>query len=369
MKTMNRRIWIGFLIAAMLAIVGRIGSRKQQPAPPLGPVSGDQSAAPTTHHPLPPPPAKGMVVAQVATNGPNAVAQAYQSYRQGTVDKIDVMRAMWQSENDKKLVFYGKLLDQYGQPVADAKVVGSTMIIAGIDETRSRQYETTSDANGLFQFTEARGVKMGVFPSKTGYEFNRKYAKANWSEDYQPDPTNPVVFTMWKLQGAERMIKAETNFIRIHNNQESQIDLNRVEKVNTGGDLVVVLRCAPLDGPPYVNGKRNPFDWDLTIEIPNGGFVPIAEGEYPYQAPDDGYQKTLSFRMSRSDPKWISELHRSYYIQMDNGKRYGHINFWFMINTGQDGSFARMESHINPWGSRNLEYEKRYDPFRPTLRW
>jgi hypothetical protein len=107
MKTMNRRIWIGTLIAVVLAVVGLIGWQKQRPVSTVVPVPGDQATGPTTHHQLPPPPAKGPVVAQVETNGTNAVAQAYQSYRQGTADKIDVMRAMWQSENDKKLVFYG----------------------------------------------------------------------------------------------------------------------------------------------------------------------------------------------------------------------------------------------------------------------
>lgn len=310
-------------------------------------------------------------VAAEQSNRMTVVEQTYEAYRQGAVDKIDVMRKLWESENEKRLIFYGKLVDQRGQPVPDAKVVGSTMIIAGIDSTRSRQYETISDSNGLFQFTEARGVKMGVFPSKPGYEFNRKYAQANWSEDYHPDPSKPVVFTMWKLQGPERIMRVEwSRPVGVKPAEPTGVDLHQMRKSATNVHLIVTYRCSADAREQYVDYKQVPYDWEVTFEIPDGGFVPIANKTYPYEAPDENYRPSLHFEMSRNNPNWTQELNGIYYVKLREGQEYGRIEFTFWSSPKWNcGSFEAV-AYINPWGSRNLEYDvdRPFDRTRPALR-
>jgi len=106
------------------------------------------------------------------------------AYRQGLISKAEVMQQVWDNENARSLEFYGKLVDQTGQPVVGVKVVGNIMFQMGYAGTRDQIHETTSDANGLFEFSGLHGAMLGVIPSKPGYEYSYKYSHSNWTEDY-----------------------------------------------------------------------------------------------------------------------------------------------------------------------------------------
>ena len=120
-------------------------------------------------------------------------------------NKIDGMRGVLSTYNDVPIDFYGRLEDQFGNPVAGAEIKGSIRVINGTRQ--GTDWPTTiSDANGLFQF-HGRGQDIGMMPSKKGYALASTDTLFKYSHmeehPFVSDPNNPTIIKMWKLQGAE----------------------------------------------------------------------------------------------------------------------------------------------------------------------
>src|SRR6266536_3352506 len=150
--------------------------------------------------------------------------------------------------NDVPIIYYGKLEDQFGDPVVGATIVGNTIVYNG---TRSgaEHVSTRSDANGFFQITAGKGESLGIMPRKAGFalattrtEFKYSYM---YDEHFTPDPNNPVVTKMWKLQGAEALLGIDQQY-KIHfTNAPVYVDLLRGTIVPTGGDLKITVSRSP----------------------------------------------------------------------------------------------------------------------------
>src|SRR5438093_12027508 len=85
-------------------------------------------------------------------------------------------------------------------------------------EQKWDEHFTTTDNDGRFQFTGLHGQEFVVSPSKEGYdskESSRNFAYSVLTpekERHRPDPAAPVVFKMWKQQGAEFLISGDKFF-------------------------------------------------------------------------------------------------------------------------------------------------------------
>jgi hypothetical protein len=86
------------------------------------------------------------------------------------------------------------------------------------------------------------------------------------------------------------------------------------------------------------------------MEIPNGGFIEDND-EFPFAAPEDGYQKTIEFDLDKNQPDWKTSIHKDFYIKYGNPPQYGHL----YLDTSIMMEGARLTYAINPTGSRNLE--------------
>lgn len=85
------------------------------------------------------------------------------------------------------------------------------------------------------------------------------------------------------------------------------------------------------------------------MEIPDGGFVEENE-EFPFEAPENGYQPVMEFNFQQGQTNWTIHLKDDYYIKFGNPARYGWLHLDTSINSG-----VRLKYAINPTGSRNLE--------------
>ena len=72
------------------------------------------------------------------------------------------------TQNDVPIIFYGKLEDQFGNPVSDARITGTTIVNNGVTEGIGK-FLTTSDANGQFTLDAGKGESLGIMPRKSGY--------------------------------------------------------------------------------------------------------------------------------------------------------------------------------------------------------
>jgi len=273
--------------------------------------------------------------------------------------------------NDKSpMDAYGKVIDQNGQPVAGAKVHG----YLSFESTDDREeHDTKTDEHGRFNFLGLHGKNLDTVPEKAGYEYNIRLAVRR-PPNYVPDPNHPLIFTMWKLRGGEPMWYADTKGLPYwysffqSNGSPARINLRTcrddkyVSERNARGERHYDLEMAlHLDEPIKTNANRVLFcNWSATIGITNGGLVEIPTNTiYPYEAPVEGYQPSLTLNFPTNMVGWTDQFKKRFYFKSENGKTYGRIkiemNNWGRLN---------LEIYANPGGSRNLEF----DPSKEIMR-
>jgi hypothetical protein len=248
--------------------------------------------------------------------------------------------------NNGSLDFYGKIIDQNSQPVTGAKVNGYVMTQVGLERTKETQHLTESDAEGNFEFIGLHGESLGVGPEKEGYQYD-EHGNGNWSLGGKTDPSNRVIFKMWKLQGAEPMLHTSIQAGLACDGTPRKFD--PLTGRRDAGDLVVTLTRKPVN---IDRGK--PFDWTLTLGISGGGLIPIND-LYPDEAPADGYQSSVAINMPSDTKNWTPSVVQSYYIF--DGKNYGRITINIMANYQPPPTHFEIDSYVNPAGSRNLEFD------------
>ena len=255
-----------------------------------------------------------------------------------------------------KILFYGKVVDQDGKPLSNVEVTGKTGSKVAFYTEEHRDYQTATDAKGLFSFDEFKGDGLVIELKKPGYKFasdHRNFLYSAISGDqkrHEPDQANPVVFAMFKSMGAEPMIQYETDFIRFSpNGIPLRIDLRTGKVVASGGDLAVTVQW---------EGKPDPFSrtvaWSAKIAIENGGIVEGAKDHW-FTAPASGYQPSLEYYFTVKDRG--QTVPKEYYASLPGGKGYARITL-FLDNVVADNQ-ARISLRVwlNPSGSRNLEYD------------
>ena len=248
--------------------------------------------------------------------------------------------------------FYGKLVDQFGNPVTGAEVTGS--VLAG-DGTSTNK--TTTDGVGLFQFKGLKGMSLGIMARKSGYEFVAKntgfdYALFRPEKVHKPDPNNPVVFKMWKLSGPEPMIEGQKFFKIKPNGPDYTIDLvngKKIEGRSEQGDFIVQIHR------PSVVGPKDRYDWSFEIKPIDGGVIE-ADDPFPYLAPEAGYKPTYLHVVSTSEPGWTYRIRKSFYLKSRGGKIHARIQLEAFADY-PGGAALDLHYYVNPNGSRNLEWD------------
>jgi hypothetical protein len=257
--------------------------------------------------------------------------------------------------NDVPIVFYGKLEDQLGKPVAEAAVNISIPYNSGYDVGVKRG-QTVSDANGFFTIAGHMGKRLSVVPAKPGYAL----ASTNgggvysllWPEEQRvhPDPNNPVVIKMWKLQGAEPLVGIDQHYKLPYSDAPIFFDLLAGKLVLAGGDLKITVGRAP-----GVMSGANRLDWSVQIEAVDGGLMD-SEGKerITYWAPPEGYQPTITIAFSTN--AWNGGFNRGFFVTSRGGQVYSKVGLTFTINQKpEDPMYIAFGGVASTNGSRNWE--------------
>ncbi len=265
------------------------------------------------------------------------------------VSKDDIIQGVQQAANAQPISAYGKVVDQNGNPVSGVRVEGNTLLSAGGDRSRNEIYETTTDGQGLFKFENLHGLSFGFGLEKAGYEFNPKLY-LDWWGNYKADPAHPAVFVMYKLQGAEPMV--HTPFGRTIPCDGTAVRYNLLtgKEVASGGDLNVQFIRNPVQ---IQRGK--PFEWTLTLTVPGGGLLEIHD-PYPYEAPADGYQETVTIGTGLDLKNYVDSVTKNYYYKSADGK-FGRLFVRLQADFQPPPTSFGGSIYLNPSGSRNLEFD------------
>ncbi len=259
--------------------------------------------------------------------------------------------------------FYGRVVDQDGNPLKDAKVdidltVGEWQAVPQYPQQQFVKLRTDkitlgTGADGGFKLTNTKGHGIELKIGKEGYELSRKVARSYGysatAEPFHPDPNNPVVFKMWKKRGGDQLVQPRTwNGQIACDGTTNRFDLLHGKK-NATGDLQIVCTRNPLKLPPASNEH---YDYELQISIFGGG-IQMTKDEFTYLAPDGGYSSNLTFGQKAGDPKWVGKVKEEFYIKTADD-HFGRLAIdwyaWQQFSTHLDWNCS-----MNPSGSRNLE--------------
>jgi hypothetical protein len=265
------------------------------------------------------------------------------------------MRNVLSNYNDVPIAFYGKLEDQFGAPVPNATVDFSIQVLNGY-ESGTQRGQVAADANGLFTISGYKGERLSAVPKKTGYALASRtgggvYSEL-WAEEERahPDPNNPVVIKMWKLQGQEPLASLDHKYRLAYTDAPICFDLLTGQIVPSGGDLKITVNRST-----GVISARNRLNWDVRIEAVEGGVMDsTGSEETTYWAPTDGYQPAVTISFSTNN--WAESFSRGFFVTSRNGRVYSKLGLLFVINEKPDDQmYLTFGGIANTNGSRNWE--------------
>jgi hypothetical protein len=291
-------------------------------------------------------------------NDTNNLNAAYKAYRQGAISKAEIMLVTLATLNDEPIVFYGKLEDQFSNAVANATINFDVRVNNGVESTVHRG-QVVSDAKGFFNISGYHGESLGVMPQQVGFAVATRstfFKYSRMEENYHvPEPHNPVVVKVWKIQGDEPLVGISKQYKIHYTNAPICFDLIAGTIVTNGGDLRITV-----SRPPGIISGRNPQWWKVNFEVIDGGLIDSSGTERTtYFAPESGYQQSKTISSSdRLREGGTGGFHTGFYLKSRNGQVYAKLGVSFGINENPDDlMYFMFAGAANTNHSRNLEAE------------
>jgi hypothetical protein len=284
------------------------------------------------------------------------------------------LKRTFQTLNHNPIEFYGRAVDQFGAPVAGANVSGTVLYNTGT-KSGVTGATTMTDAQGYFQFTGLMGQDIGIGISKEGYDYRRKDSSFSYSyfeadhKRHQPDLRNPVVFTLWKKQGAEALVHYDRTWRFPVNSGPIRINLMTGRIGDQDADLVVTVSRTPLQ----MRYGEQGFAWSASVQVESGGLIPAGQHDYYNLAPESGYvprfehvqaaQNVRDAQEGRIKWTWREDVSGDFFVSSRNGKDFARVALRIRPNCdrkeGDNEALVAAEVWLNPNGSRNLEFDPR----------
>lgn len=352
------------LLAATLLLIGLIGWWNLHPKTANEPIAADtiadapskERAAPIIHrrssaqtHEDNQVPA----IAQVSVEQQRQLAEMGVTSEMTKEEAQERIKAWSQSQRatiaedwGKPIVFYGKVIDQGDQPVS-----GATVRFVWTDRSASGSSELTRFTDALGEFSLiSTGRLLQVWLSKDAYYVPKTNANNfDYATGYIAVPGKPVIFRLLKRGEGADLITSQRGVSRTLDFSASTPDGSAVHvdffnrKIGKTGQMEVA------QVKPAYGEWRTATNWSYQLAISDGGFVETNE-EFPFQAPESGYQPLVEFKFQKGAPNWSERIDKTFYIAFGNPRKYGRIHVQTTMTTG-----TILEYAVNPDGSRYLE--------------
>jgi hypothetical protein len=261
----------------------------------------------------------------------------------------------------RPIEFYGKVVDENGEPVRDAAI---TFTWNDLSLNGTSQFRTMSDDGGYFSLSGIQGKGLSVFitneryyVSNTHNKFAFEYANPHEPHFHEPDPHNPVIFHLRSKGRAEALVVTKKSYKIPKDGSPVEVQLTTGTKaMGLSGQMRV--ECWTVDAQ---KDAFNRYDWKCRVSVPSGGLIESTR-EFDFEAPAQGYQTFDQIDMPQSSENWRSDVSKWYFLKLPDGT-YARLHF--RIIAGGD-HFFKIQSFVNPSGSRNLEYDPAVQP-KPTF--
>jgi len=278
---------------------------------------------------------------------------------------------------DKKIHFYGKVIDQNNVPVANAIIKYSALGLYNLTESDRGSVKTGE--NGIFEI-KSHGYMLSVYapehPELSDVLFNPKYEgneprrvlvfnfddpdkQADWK---RYSKRNPLFISVWRPVKFESLVNGRGNR-SVTSNGEVHTFVN--SKYVPGSKYRGILMKKGLNDKGYITFSctRDPQDdarpgstgsWAVVMEPVNGGIL-TTDDLYLNQAPRTGYQPSIVIDMPKDSVDYKRILHRQkYYFTAQNNEVYGSLVITFEPFAKKSRCLFAIEYKINVNASRNL---------------
>ena len=270
----------------------------------------------------------------------------------------DWYHAMEQSDpnfrNKMPIEFYGKVIDQFGEPVPEATIVFQWTTVIG--PVTNPEMRTSTGKDGRFALKDVQGKVLAVSVDKIGYartdDWIQNFEYADFFHDnfHVPDPNKPVIFHLHKTMEAEPLYVFSPYADIIVGGEALVLNVEKGE-VGSQGDLAfsVVLGAET---------NRYGSDFIVTIQALNGAGFVISDEEFLSKAPESGYQHIFRVNHKLNISQYSPEQKLRFYVRTGSGKFASvgvKISLWNNLKKADFDAGI----HFNPSGSRNLEFDQR----------
>ena len=271
-----------------------------------------------------------------------AISPRPKSQEQARAEGVKIVEGIYSAP----ISFYGKVVDQFGNPVAGAKVDYSV-----VDKfwEKGSSYHGQSDGNGYFSITGIHGAGMTVGVTKDGYDnIDGKSDRGYGLGEKLPTQDNPEILVLRKKAKAEPLYAIDRDIIVPKDGTPVEVDLKSGNPVASGqGDIKI--ECWASEESKDAKGH---YEWHCRLSVPEGGLLKRTDPELNFNAPESGYEPSVDITMSQTAERWQPANDDQYWVKLHDGT-YGRMRF--RITTG-GGHFASITSFVNQNpGSRNLE--------------
>jgi len=266
------------------------------------------------------------------------------------IERVPKAKGMYEAGklSNLDIEFYGKVIDQHGNPVAGARV-GVSLLRWRILDAGGAFHEFTTDSEGYFDVSGISGQVLTIRSiSKDGYEI---IGEAKRTQTFRVeslgkrDKNNPIIFHAWKKLESEPLYYGEY--------KQKLRDSGVLEAINFPGLNNGLSARFDLDpnGIPY-----KPENWKISIKANAGGIIESQGEIFMNEAPESGYELVWSKAYAKGTEGFTDEGRKKFYFR--SGNNYGRleVNYVAYYKKGIAG-ILRIKYWINPNGSRNLQYD------------
>lgn len=294
----------------------------------------------------------------IVTNSPNKTRQPQKTVGVDAAAKKLQTLEQKRTLNHANVEFFGKVEDQFGNAMPNTEIEFNVHYDTGLD-SGVKDGKRTTDERGLFSITGYKGESLNVTPKKSGYVMiatNGGFIYSSfWPPESRhiPNPNNPVVIRMWKLQGAEELIRIDKRYRLALSKDPIHVDFKTGSQVATAGDLKITVTRG--------NGslsKRSPVEWSIRLEAVNGAILEVDETQLQntFLAPETGYREFWEYKMNPQEQTWFDNLNAAFFLKSRNGQVYAKFRFFIRMNeTESDKVAVSISGVVNAHGSRNWE--------------
>ncbi len=271
---------------------------------------------------------------------------------------------------------YGKVLDQNDVPVEGAAVDVHWKEANPLRPTRPFTKKTLvyTLADGTWKLSALRGGSVFVQSvSKVSYEFSHAYNPFLRSPervylDRWTTKENPVVIRLRK-KGETTLLLRPRGHVLSFSGETMTYRINLVESV---AKIITDDSTPDYDSADIViTGARieSPAGWVFTVEAigTDGGVLLEGAQSVRYEAPEEGYRaEEVVDVIPRPHPHIPTKLkvESKYRLNLRSRDSLMYSSVMLMFRAENDAQECRLEMYdimINPYGSRNMEYEVALD--------